>query len=116
MTYLVVLSGVLTILGAPFKLPEIDSTTDVEKAQVSYRVTACFCSLFSLIGGSRPFILEAIAGRIQRLLTPREAAGPGGRGQDGGADQRELPNAPAPLRRGSIHFGAGPMLQSISRK
>jgi hypothetical protein len=78
MVYLVVLSGVLAIVGAPFKLPEIAKIEDVEKAQVNYRVTASFCSLFSLIEGSRPFILASIAGRIQRLLTPQSTAGSNG--------------------------------------
>ena len=71
MVYLVVLSGVLAILGLPFKLPEITNTADVERAQISYRITATSCSLFSLIEGARPFVLAAVAGRIQWFFTPK---------------------------------------------
>ena len=74
MVYLVVLSGVLAILGLPFKLPEITNTADVEKAQISYRITATSCSLFSLIEGARPFVLAAVAGRIQWFFTPRPSS------------------------------------------
>jgi hypothetical protein len=73
MVYLVVLSGVLAILRLPFALPDVNSTNDVQNAQAAYRITATMCSLFSMIEGSRPFILSAVAGRLQALLSPKSS-------------------------------------------
>lgn len=76
MVYLVILSGALTIAGIPFALPEVTNTEAVERAQEKYRIIACFCSLFGMIEGCRPFVVRSIAGRIQSIAAPpgREAA------------------------------------------
>ena len=60
------------------RLPEITNTADVEKAQVAYRVTATFCSFFCMVEGSRPFVLDAVAGHC-RGTSPR----PGSRHKSG---------------------------------
>jgi len=84
MVYLVVLSGVLAIFGMPFKLPDLSDEQNVQMAQGHYRVTASLCSLFALIEGSRPFMLNGIGGQLQRLLVRRGMEGPDGQGKAGG--------------------------------
>ena len=84
MVYLIILSGLLAVAGIPFQLPRIDDKEAVEDAQMHYRVTAAFGSFFGMVEGARPFVMEAVAGRIQALLTPRPRDGGAGSPPPGG--------------------------------
>jgi hypothetical protein len=75
MIYLMSVAGVLAILGFPFELPKIEDLDRVEIAQSQYRKTAALCSFFSLVEGARPFVLQAVAGRIQAVVVPRKRQG-----------------------------------------